>query len=240
MKKEIVLAGLVIALATTNVFGGNPNEYKEIKNTMKLPLFKKSGRGSSDKVIGVGVQMGMCKLLGGGPMLIGFGVNGLFSPDGEKTAFYVDFNYYLGASQSSQTTVHALSSQTYPSSMNIDIKTTISGMGFSAGYRRYLINDVSEEGFKMYFQAGLGILLFSEVSTTDAVNPMYDSPSLDPATATGITLGGGIGFEYSLASKINIFVEGNIAIPANKSNGQTIEVEIPITLQPKFGVRYHF
>ena len=96
MKKEIVLAGLAIALATTNIFGGNPNEYKEIKNTMKLPLFKKSGRGSSDKVIGVGVQMGMCKLLGGGPMLIGFGVNGLFSPNGEKNAFYVDFNYYLG------------------------------------------------------------------------------------------------------------------------------------------------
>lgn len=241
MKKKIIIlsfliAGIIGSITAINELPLNTTPFK-----IKKQFVTKSTR-SSDAVFGIGAQFSALKLFGtGSPSLKGFGINALLSPNGEKNAFFAEFNYYLPGELTSSNYAYAFSSATSPSSLDITVKTKISGIGFRVGFRRYMIKEVSEEGFKLYFQAHAGLLLFSGKSTSSGFDPNLYYATYEPtSTAYGFTIGGGFGGEYCIAEKINIFLEGNLLIPANNVNGEEVEVQIPISFQSVVGVRFHF
>ena len=244
MIKKTIISGLLISCSIFNSFAGEESLVKKTTLSFennKPSQFSKRRSHGGDKVIGVGGQVSVLKLFGGNPTLIGFGVNGLLSLDGEKNAFFGDFSYYLPGTQTSTDYAYAHSSLTYPSQMTIDVKTKISGMGLRVGFRRYFINEVSDEGFKIYMQAAAGVLLFKGSSVASGYDSELYYTTIEPeSTATGFTIGGGFGGEYSLASKLNIFAEANMNVPANQANGEAIEVEIPFSAQMLIGARFHF
>jgi hypothetical protein len=239
-RKTFILAFLTTCMASSVIAGDMPLSQKE-KTFLSEDLFtSKHRRSSSDKVIGIGAQISLLRPIGI-PSLIGFGVNGIFSPSGEKNAYFAEFNYYLPSKQTNTETAYALSSATNPERINVDVTTKLSALQFRVGFRRYMIKDVSEDGFKLYLNVHAGALIFRGVNTTSDYNSSLYSISSDPTfNAFGFIIGGGLGAEYSIQEKMNIFVEGNINIPANNVNGEEVEVEIPVTLQPTIGFRYHF
>ncbi|MGZ4056828.1 MAG: hypothetical protein ACXVPU_04520 [Bacteroidia bacterium] len=241
MTKKIIFLALFTSGLIFSAEAGNEPLSTNKNVQLEKNLFSKP-KHSSDKVFGIGAQFSMLKLLGSGmPSLKGFGINALFSPKGNKNAFFADFNYYLHGTQNSSDYATAYSSTTDPQQVDITVATKISGVGFRVGFRRYMIKDISEDGFKLYFHACAGILAFKGSSTSSGYDPALYSTAFEPtSTALGFTIGGGFGAEYSIQSKVNIFLEGDLNIPANNVNGQDVEVEIPISLQAVVGVRFHF
>lgn len=240
MKKHISFIAILSCLSLGCISANGPE--KSIKLNLSHPTKSRSGSSGSDRILGIGVHTSILKLFSDNPTLKGFGINALYSSDGEKNAFYGDFSYYLPGKKSSSDYATAFSSATSPSQYDITVDSKIKGMGFRVGYRRYIINDIADEGFKMYFQFALGMLLFNGTSSTStAVDPNLYYTSFEPTwTASGFTIGGGMGAEFCVNETVNIFAEGNLNVPANTANGEAIEVEIPASLQPVIGVRIHF
>ncbi|MBS1635535.1 MAG: hypothetical protein JST26_06390 [Bacteroidetes bacterium] len=253
MKKQLLLLALLLSItvpasAGFSIPGNSDSDYESLfkpKKKKKKNNFAKKrgvghGHGGGGTAFGVGVQSSALKLLGN-KMLIGFGLNGLYAPGGGKNAFFTDFTYYMPGIQTSTDYGYAYSSLTEPSEVTVQVQTKITGFGFRIGYKRYLIHEVSEEGFKMYFQAAVGVMAFKGTNTTTGYDKSEYYTVVEPVSAAvGYPIGGGLGFEYSIRSKINIYLEGNINIPANTVNGEQIEVQIPVSAQGVFGLRYHF
>lgn len=243
MIKKRLITGLLISLPFFYSFAGTPPFAKKTMLSFETEEASLSRRRGSDKLFEVGGQVSMLKLLGGTgtPMLIGFGVNGLFSLSGERSAFYGDFSYYLPGTQTNSGYANAHSSLVTPSQVDIVINTKISGAGLRFGYRKYLINDITDDGFKLYFQVGAGLLLFKGSSSSTGYDATTYYPQYEPeSTAVGFTIGGGFGGEYRISEKLSCFGEANINIPANTVNGQAVEVEIPVSAQIVIGARFHF
>lgn len=245
MKKIFIAATLLTTNVLSSTAGTDPFSNRTIPQLKDKKTSFSSSRGrTSDNTIGVGGHASFLKLFGsGGSALIGIGINGLYSSDGERNAFFGDFTYYFPGKITGTSYANAYSSTTSPSQIEINTETKITTLGLRIGYRRYLINDVSEEGFKAYLNVAAGLLMIkgTTVSTTTTYDvSLYDEQFEPTVSLSGFTIGGGIGAEYSLASKVNLFCEANINVPANTVNGAEVEVEIPIFAQILIGARYHF
>jgi hypothetical protein len=248
MLKKTIISGLLISCAIVNSFAGEVVSIKTLPLSFekfqqpKLSLTKGMAVGMGDGlVIGVGGQVSILKLFGAGkPPLIGFGVNGLFVTEGEMNAFFGDFSYFLPKTITDSDKGYAIDYSTSPSEIDVEIKRKISAMQIRFGYRRYFMNEFSDEGFKFYIQSAFGAFLFKGTNTfSSVINPDYYTEVEPTFTAPSFFIAAGGGAEYTLSSSIGFFGEANLNIPINFINKLT-DFKIPFAAQISFGARLHF
>jgi hypothetical protein len=236
MRKSIFSA-VMISATTIGLYATNPM----LKNQKLAP--SKMFMDNSDRVIGVGVNLNFIKLFGGNPSLFGFGANALYSKKGDKNSFFGDFAYYLPGTKKGTTYGNSNSSLISPSQIEVDVTTKISGIGARVGYRRYFMKEISEDGFNIYGQLYAGIMIFNGKNTLGTYDTKY-SVQLEPtSSASGFIIGGGLGMEYSISSKLHIFAEPNFSFPAsayNSRDGFVEEIQVPPSVSLNAGVRFHF
>ncbi len=196
---------------------------------------------ASEAQIRVGGGLSFIKFFGGSTYKnLGFGINGEYDLN-DKTGLYVGFNYYLPNSTSGTTVVTALSSATVPSFVSVNEKTSQSLMQINLGGKKYLGTNMYK-GFGFYAFAQLTILLNSVTTTVD---DNYDKLAYAPSGTTSgseslssLNIGIGVGASGNVGKKIMVFGNLGLNIPANKVNGQNVEVTMPASLIIDAGVKY--
>ena len=102
----------------------------------------------------------------------------------------------------------------------------------------YYFGGENEEGFNIYASGRGGLVLASYKEELKGNAPSGESPIdlLEPGSENGFTLNLALGGQYSL-SRIKIFGDAGIAIPANQVNGQYVENVIPAHFMFNAGIR---
>lgn len=191
-----------------------------------------------DRELAIGGHVSFMKLFSANTM-IGIGVNGLFSSDGERNAYFGDISQFFGGKIVESTYATASSNQTSPTQVDVDLTSKFKATAARVGWRRYLVNDITEEGFKMYFHLQAGVMFFKGTTEASAYDATEYNLSFEPElVASGLFLGAGYGLESRIGEKASIFGDLNLTVPANNANGVAIEVEIPATLLISIGTRF--
>jgi hypothetical protein len=120
-----------------------------------------------------------------------------------------------------------------------EITTKISTVSIGG---QYFFND-NPEAFSLYSPIGASLILgsYTEKSTGPSTPTGYAFPNEgNPKESfTSIMMFGGIGASYP-AGPVNIFADASIAIPANRVNGEYVEVNIDSHLIFNVGIRIPF
>jgi hypothetical protein len=237
MKKQLILT-LILFVSVLNSFGQKRHSPQNSWKPSEKFQFSGLKPMYGDKEIAIGGHASIMKLFGSNTMF-GIGVNGLYSGDAERNAYFVDISQFFGGKVVESTYAYANSSAVDPRQVDVELTSKFTSTVVRGGWRRYLVNDISEEGFKMYFNIEAGVMLFKgKTEATDYDENDYNFSFEPEFTASGLFLGGGYGFESRVSEKASLFGELNLTIPATSANGTALEVEIPGTILISFGARF--
>jgi len=105
----------------------------------------------------------------------------------------------------------------------------------------YYFGGENEEGFSVYGSGRAGLVLVNWKENIKGSIPSGQTADdqLEPGNENGFTLNLALGGQYSL-SRINIFGDAGVAIPANQVNGQYVENVIPAHFMFNVGLRIPF
>ncbi|MFM9945054.1 MAG: hypothetical protein ACKVQB_07440 [Bacteroidia bacterium] len=240
MLKKLSITSFIIFIFSCHLFAiENPSLEKSKTSFIQEPIVKPFSY-DNEKYRWIGGHFTSVSLLGFGSRM-GIGLSGMYSSDGERGAYFTDMSFYIPGNSSSTEYVNSFSSQTDPHQKLVDVNYKISGFGLRMGYRRYFKEDVIEDGFKFYAHAFIGLQVFKVDITSSDFDPSLYYPNYEPEyIASGLIFGGGLGAEYSMGSKLNLFGDFNLNVPANTIGGEAIDVEIPPSAQLVFGTKFYF
>ncbi|MFZ6051303.1 outer membrane beta-barrel protein [Halocola ammonii] len=196
--------------------------------------------GNAYSQISAGGQLSFLKFMKGSDVKhLGLGLKGEYAVDDEKVVV-VGFDYYLPYTPVYEFNAHALSSETTPSNIDVEVEGKITWFHVHAGMKYYFTGDY-EDDFNLYGFAGIGFIsgtVKSEV-LTEYDEDAYELRLEDEEKVSSLTLNLGIGAEFDINFGY-LFADFKFMLPPNNVNGQVVAVNIDPGLQLNAGIRIPF
>ena len=119
-----------------------------------------------------------------------------------------------------------------------EIKYNFSTISFGANYT--FIN-TEEDVFSLYAPVGVAYVMakYKEGSMQAYPQGYTALNQLEPGKESGFTINAGLGTQYNMGA-IRIFGDAGVAIPANQTNGQYVQNNIPLHFVFNAGIRIPF
>ena len=105
----------------------------------------------------------------------------------------------------------------------------------------YTLIQTEEDPFSMYVPVGLSYVTakYSEAATEPFPAGYTAVDQVAPGKETGFTINVGVGAQYNIGT-LRVFADAGVGLPANQTNGQYTENNIPAHLVFNVGVRIPF
>ncbi len=214
-----------------------------MKKTFKATLFVALLFGTSFLTysqVSLGGQLGYA----GHPSLsigqMSFGIRGEYAFT-KKNAISISFNYYKPKIGAYPASVHEIDQGfNMMPTLQVDGEVRFSGINVNVEGKRYTFGKEFGDILAPYFICGAALNSFKYSSE---ITGYYDKELYQPndqmmfnESFTGFSINLGMGVDYKLGDNM-LFLDVKGLLPANKVNGQTIEVVIPFTYAIQLGYR---
>jgi len=188
--------------------------------------------------ISLGGQVSYLKLFGeSGINGIGLGINGGYAYKDDIYS-YGGFNYYLPKTFEDNTYGYARDIATEPEEIIIESTYKVSMIHIYVGARKYFVGD-TESDFGVYGLVEAGYLMVpikSEVGTYNKSLYFINEEEVSKEILGNFTIDLGIGAEKDFGFGY-LFGDLKLNLPANRANGQVVEIVIPASVSINVGVR---